>query len=165
MLDWLSSKFAMILASMLILSSAFTLIDIQRNGLEDFELKLIAHKISSCVNYIVFTNAEMKLTIAFDKSKGNVLLPTKVGGKEYSINITRSSVIVSQDSKRFLSQLTTLVHLWNPSESRPQNKIQLKEMDKTSNFLIFGSGSSIIVERKRLMMEDNNEFHTFIYEE
>lgn len=165
MLDWLSSKFAMMLASMLILSSAFTLIDIQRNSLEDFELKLIADKISSCVNYIAFTNAEMKLTIAFDKSKGNVLLPTKVGGKEYSINITRSSVIISQGSKRFLSQFSTFVHLWNPSETESKNKVQLKEMDETNNFLLFKSGTNIIVERKRLIMEDGNEFHIFIYKE
>ena len=165
MLEWLASKFAMLLASMLVLASAFILIDIQRDSLEDVELKQIGNKIASNVNSVAFTNAEMRLFVTFDKMEGAISLPSKVNGSNYSIIITNVSVVILQGNRRFLAVFSTKVHPWDPTGINPANKTAIEEMDGVHNSLILDSGFNFCIEAKIFMLGNGDEFHIFIYKE
>jgi len=165
MLDWLSSKFIMIVAAILILASTITLINIQRGSLEEFELKKIANRIASEVDSISQCFAETKLVFGFDSNSDAQSLPDKIGRDGYSINITRTAVIVTQNSKGFIAQFSDQVHPWNPNSVEIRDKATMEEMDENNNYLFFSSSSEFVIEHKALIMEDGNEFHTFVYQE
>lgn len=165
MLDWLSSKFIMIVAAILILASTITLINVQRSSLEEFELKKIANKIADEVNSVGLCFAETKLIFNFDKNSDAQSLPNKIGRNGYSINFTRTSVIVTQNAKGFIAQFSVQVHTWNPNSVETGNEVIMEEMDEKNKYLAFGSSSKFVIEQKALIMEDGNEFHTFVYQE
>ena len=163
MLDWLSSKFVMMIAGVLILTSAITLIGVQKDGLEEFELKQIANKIADAVNSIGQTLAETKSSMEFEKKAGAQSLPLEVGGKGYTVNMSQSSVVVTQGSKGFSARFSVQAHYWNPNLEAVSNKSHLEEMDCAHRYLSLNSSSRFVIEHKIIMMEECNEFHTFVY--
>jgi hypothetical protein len=164
MIDWLSSKFALCVASILILASAFTIIGIQRRSVEDFELERIADDIASHVNSVALTNAQASLVVKFDEGDRDEAFPLEVGGNAYTVNLTKSAVQILQDEKRFLATFVESVHLWFPDVNFTYNVTVMEELDQTHRYLQLESGTDFVVEQKLVRMEDGDEYHTFIYE-
>jgi hypothetical protein len=163
----------MMVAGMLILASALSLIGAQRGGIENLELRGIANKVSAIVSSVASTQGEVSVRITFNDTEGRIRgdrdggisLPTSVGGRRYKINVTQNSIIIVQGSRRSAAQFSTTVHIWNPDEKDIRNIDYFREEDKMHDHLLLQSGSNLIVKQRTLLVEDSYEFHTFIHKE
>jgi hypothetical protein len=164
MIDWLSSKFALFVASLLILASAFSIIGIQRRSIGDFELERIADDIASRVNSVALTNGQSSQIVEFDNGSEDDAFPTDVGGSAYTVNLTPTAVLVLQDEKRFMAKFVKSVHLWYPDMNFTYSFTIMEGLDKTHRYLQLKSGTDFVVEQKLVRLEERNEYHTFIYE-
>jgi hypothetical protein len=163
MIDWLSSKFALFIASLLILSSAFSVISIQRQSIEDFELEKIAEEIAARVNSMALVHGHLSILMKFEKNGHGETLPMKVKDDAYIINLTKTGVMVLQDKNRFMARFVKSVHLWYPDINHNNDVAIIEEMDLRHRHLQFESGMDFIVERKLGELEESHEYHTFIH--
>ena len=163
MIDWLSSKFALLVAALLILASAFAIIGIQRRGIEDLELERIAEDIASVVNSAALVNAQSCIVVEFGNGRQGNSFPSQVGGVPYTINLTRTAVLVVQNGKGFMAVFIESVHLWEPGPNAIEGGREIEEMDESHRNLQLESGTDFVVERKKVETKEGDEYHTFVY--
>ncbi len=163
MIDWLSSKFALLVAALLILASAFTIIRIQRRSIEDLELERIAEDIASVVNSAALVNAQSSIVVEFGRGGQGGSLPSDVGGVPYTVNLTRTAALVIQNSKGFMAVFIESVHLWEPGQDSIDGALSIEEMDESHRYLQLDSRTDFVVERKIVKTEEGDGYHTFVY--
>ena len=164
MLDWLSSKFAMMVAALLILASAFALLGIQRSGYEDAGLKAVADEIADGVNYVSRLNAEARAEMNLGGNDSGGGLPSKINGKAYSVNLSGTGVLVTQETKGALAHFSSRVHAWNPAHVDLGNETAVGKMDDKVGFVLVDSGARFVIESRMMEKEDGNGFEVFVYE-
>jgi hypothetical protein len=163
MIDWLSSKFALLVAAVFILASAFSIIRIQRRSIEDLELERIAEDIASIVNSAALINGQTSIGVEFGKGSQGESFPAEVGGAPYTIKFTHTAVLIVQSSKGFLAVFIGSVHLWKPGQYSAEGARSIEEIDQSHRHLQLESGTDFVVERKLIEMEGGDEYRTFVY--
>jgi hypothetical protein len=162
LLDFITSKIAMMIAAVIILTAVLGIFTMQREDAKDLELRNIADKISQTVNGLNTVLGETKETITFTKGEDGVFLNPKVDGKTYEILITRYEVIVKHKGKNFLSDFTVNIHLWEP-ENIAYNLTHLQRKDEENTELEFISGTDFEIQRKLIEIDGEKGYMTFVY--
>lgn len=162
LLDFITSKIAMMIAAIIILTSVLGIFSMQREDANELELRNIADKISSSVNNINTVLGETKETVTFVKGEDGIFLDPKVEGKTYEIILTQNEVIVKQEGKNFLRDFIVNIHLWEP-ENIVYNLTHLQNRDDENKELDFTSGEDFEIQRKSIEIDGEKGYMTFVY--
>lgn len=162
MLEFVTSKIAMMIAAIIILTSVIGVYALQREQAKDLELQNIADKITGAIDNVNTIQGETKIKVTFDRGKEGVYVKPLVNGKNYEIMITKFKVIITQSSRRATSNFLDSIHLWTPL-SNSYNLTQIKDNDKANRTLEFVSGDDFKIERKFMQINGENEYRTFVY--
>ncbi|UCE74591.1 MAG: hypothetical protein JSV56_02515 [Methanomassiliicoccales archaeon] len=162
MFELLTSKLAMMIAVMIILSSILAIFTLQREDAKDMELRNTADKVSGAVDDLNSLLGETKVNVTFDSEKEGFYVDPVVLGKNYEITITRYEVVITQDGRKFISDFIVPIHLWRP-DSNTYNLTQIEDSDAENMRLEFVSGEDFIMERALLDIEGEYEYKTFVY--
>lgn len=162
MLEFITSKIAMMIAAIIILTSVIGVYALQREQAKDLELQNIADKITGAIDNVNTIQGETKINVTFDRGEEGVYVKPLVNGKNYEIMITNYKVIITQSSRRATSNFLGSIHLWAPL-SYSYNLTQIKDNDKANRTLEFVSGDDFKIERKSMQINGENEYGTFVY--
>lgn len=162
MLDFVTSKIAMMIAAIIILTSVIGLYTLQREQAKDIELQNIADKIAEAIHNVNTIQGETKVNVTFNRGDDGVYVNPAVNGKSYEILITSNKVIITQNDRRSISNFVVSVHLWVPIFSA-YNQTQIEEIDEANTTLELQAGEDFIIERKSIEVSGEYEYMTFIY--
>jgi hypothetical protein len=160
-LELLTSKIAMMVAAIVILTSVLGIFSMQREDTKELELRNITDKITVTINNMNTIMGETKEIITFKEGEDGIFLKPKVDGKTYEITITRYEVIVRQDAKTFLRNFIEDIHLWVP-EKTEYNSTQIQDINKENMKLDFISGADFVIQRKLIEIDGEKGYMTFV---
>jgi hypothetical protein len=162
MLEFITSKIAMMMAAIIILTSVLAVFTMIREDAEDLKLRNTADSISDTISNINSINGETKEIITFDKDMEGIYLEPEIDGKEYEIKIYQNRVMVRQDDDIFIEKFVGKIHLWEPEDTTyDQNEIQ--DQDEENHKLSFLSHENLIIDRRLIELEGENGYMTFVY--
>ncbi|MFO7619435.1 MAG: hypothetical protein R6W91_07285 [Thermoplasmata archaeon] len=101
MLDWLISKIGVLIAIGVLTTFVLGLFAWQHSVIVDGEGQKLADGISGVLDEASSLEAATVLNISFGRDSSQ--LPTSIGGKPYSINITADSVIITSGNRIWMS--------------------------------------------------------------
>lgn len=162
MLDFITSKMAMMIAAIIILTSALGIYALQREQTKDLELNNIADKIAGAIENINTLQGETKVNVTFDIGKEGIYIDPTVNGKDYEILISQYKIMITQMERRAISNFVTQIHLWPPL-SNTYNLTEIENIDDSNRTLEFLSGDDFKIQRKLLEINGENEYRTFVY--
>lgn len=162
LLDFITSKIAMMIAAVIILTSVLGIFSMQREDAKELELRNVADRISGAVNNLNTVLGETSEVITFTKGEDGIFLNPKIDGKTYEIIITQNEVVVKQEGKNFLREFVVNIHTWEP-ENMLYNLTQLQYKDEENTKLDFRSGEDFIIQRKLIEIDGEKEYMTFVY--
>lgn len=162
MLDWLSSKMAMMVAALLIISSIIGFFAWQNKNTQELELQNIADQIANKINELNAIEGSTSIIVTFNDNIHGVHLNTVVDGEMYTINITQNLVIVSQHATLVVEKIIEPIHVWNPDKDVYKSD-EMQENDTKSRSQKFSSGTDFMIERKMVTVSGMREYHTFVY--
>jgi len=162
MIDLVTSKLAMMVAAVIILTTVLGVYAVHREHGRDLELMNIAETICGAVDDMNAIQGDTILNITFDREREGRFIEPYIGGKGYDITITDHEVIVSQDDRHFELDFMAPVHLWKP-ERNSYTSLEVEEIGAEHGVLSFTSGTDFSVERARVMVGDVGRFMTFVY--
>ena len=162
MLDFVTSKIAMMIAAIIILTSVIGFYALQREQAKDMELQNIADKIAEAIHDVNIIQGETKVNVTFNRENEGVYVKPLVNGKSYETMITQNKVIITQNGRRSISNFVVSVHLWVPIFNA-YNQTQIEEIDEANKTLELQAGEDFIIERKSIEVSGVNEYITFIY--
>ena len=164
MLDFITSKIAMMIAAIIILTSALGIYALQREQTKDLKLNNIADKIAGAIENINTLQGETKVNITFDKGKEGIYIDPTVNGKNYEILISQYKIMITQEERRAISNFVIQIHLWLPL-SNAYNLTEIEDIDESNRTLEFLSGEDFKIQRKLVEINGENEYRTFVYME
>lgn len=162
MFDLLTSKLAMMIAAIVILTSVLGIYAYQREQAKDLELRNIADRISGAIDEYNTLLGESKVNVTFEREEDGIYVQPKVNGENYDILITKYKVIISQEARRFYSNFAGSIHLWIP-QSDSYNQTEIEDCDSEFKMLELVSGDTFKIERKLLEIDSEREYGTFVY--
>jgi hypothetical protein len=116
MLEWLSSKMAVAVAAMLLLSSATAYFANQRDSVRRIEIENVARGIANFIDAVLDLTGETKFVVACDGDAG-LMIPEEVGGSPYEIHLRRDSVIAAQEGRLAVAHWTGDLHFWHAHDA------------------------------------------------
>jgi hypothetical protein len=111
MLEWLSSKMAVALGAMLLLSSVTAFFACQRESIRRIEIGNVARGIAGFIDAVLDLTGETKFVVACDGDAA-LIIPKEVGGSPYEIHLRRDSVIIAQEGRTMVAHWTGELHFW-----------------------------------------------------
>jgi pectate lyase len=161
-LEFVTSKIAMMVAATIILVSVLGIFSMQREDAKDLELRNIADEISGTINEVNAISGETRINMSYEKSIDGIYLDPEVDGKEYEIIITRNEVIVRQKDRMFLRSFIESIHVWKP-DSEFYDSIEITQKDNKNAKMELRSGEDFQIFRRLIESEKGKEYMTFIY--
>lgn len=162
MLDFVTSKIAMMIAAIVILTSVIGIYALQRGQTKDLELRNISDKIAEAIGNINNLQGETKINVTFDRGEEGICIEPTVNGKNYEILISQYKVMITQEKRRAISNFVVSIHLWVPL-SNAYNTTQIEDNDETNKTLGLVSGEDFKIERKLVEISGENDYRTFVY--
>ena len=162
MLEFLTSKIAMMIAAIIILVSVLGIFTMIREDGKDLELRDVTDTISKSINNINSINGETNELITFQKGRDGIYLHPEIDGKSYEIILTQKKVMVRQGEEVFIEEFLTPVHLWKPVRN-VYNLTEIQDMDEGNPQLNLMSEEDIVIERKLINIQGENGYMTFVY--
>jgi hypothetical protein len=163
MIDFVISKFAMIVAAVFVLLAGIGIYEIQKDAMEEEELQNIADKISKTVNELSGINANTEVNISFNRTRGGLYIKSTVGNKGYTLNITRNLLFITQEGRRIASNFIGIVHLWEPVESA-YNRSEIARFDTQNKTYEINSGDAVVLFVERRQVEGpGSRYRTFVH--
>ncbi|MDI6887186.1 MAG: hypothetical protein QMC98_00910 [Candidatus Thermoplasmatota archaeon] len=163
MLEWLSSKFAMLVAVTIMISSVLGFFKIQFENFETQELQNIADTISSTVNTVSSSASEFKLRITFNLSRSGIKLPSEIGGRNYKIEIAPNLVIVTCDNVVKVSTFAKSICLWNPQELKYITAERLEAVNSKIKSISCRSYEDFFIANRAIDLPEGSKYLTFVY--
>lgn len=162
MMDFIYSKFAMLVAVAIITASMIGFFYLQQSNIELRETQDVADNIANRVNEFGHLNANTKFNFTFNSSSNGIQQNGVINGTPYTLFFTQNFVCVSTQKNNVSSRFLYQVHLWNP-QRYVYNTTELANMDFSHQSLQFASGNDFIIERRLVDVSEKPEYHTFIY--
>jgi len=152
MLEWLSSKLALTVATVIILSSFTGLFLMMSEDLKDAEFQFLADRIASSIDDVSSVNGNFQVTLSFTDSPrtGRFELQEFFEGKRYTITVSPTLIRVKQGARRATSELTTSIHVWNPGDMHSVSQGQLDLADSLVKWWEIESGTNFTVVRREM---------------
>ena len=162
MIDLITSKLAMMVAAIIILTTVLGVYAVQREQGKELELMNIAETICGAIDDLNGVQGDTILNITFDRGSEGRFLEPLVGSKNYDILITSYEVVISQDGRHYEEDFMAPVHLWQP-DSNSLTSSEIEDADMEQDELSLTSGTDFTIERKRVVVDEEGRFLTFVY--
>jgi len=162
MIDWLTSKLAMMVAAVILFASIAGLFAYQRSAAGISELQGEADAIARAVNGVSAVSGNTVLPVTYDSSRDGFHIKPTVRGDSYALTLNPTFVLVGQKGDRVVSNFASAIHLWKPLKSR-YNVTELSNADSSHTALSFPSGQDFKVERRMVDVGGENRYLTFAY--
>lgn len=155
----------MSIAVVIMVASVVGFFSIMKGQYDSRQLQDYADAMTKRVNEVSRLDIDTKSVIDFDENATGQNIKSTYRDRSYEVKITIDMVSLRQDTLMVTSHFSKHCHLFLPSDlsSMYTNKTELSELDKGHLEINFVSGSDFIVEQKRLVVEGNSEYHTFVY--
>jgi len=171
MWQWLSSYVAITIAVFIILGAVVAFFTVQQNTIKDTEFDQIAQKIADVIDSVSSVNGNTTRIITFETNQNGVPIQKLFYGNIYNINITKTSVILTQNTRTAHKNLRWSVHPWSPAllndsaHNYYTDPSELSYRDSTLPYLTFSSNTlfKVVIERKEISVNYDIQYHTFIY--
>ncbi len=129
MLLWLKSKFALIVAGIILISAVSAFFYFQMGQVDGQRMQNYSDHIANTVQELYTSGADSaSQQITFEGGRG-IEMPRDIGGDPYSLVISQSSVAVEIDDHRRASEFGLDVHLWNPDERNNTDHLPEQEVE------------------------------------
>jgi hypothetical protein len=162
MIDLITSKLAMMVAAIIILTTVLGVYAVQRDQGKDLELMNIVDTICGAVDDMNGIQGDTIFNMTFDRGSEGKFLEPLVDGKHYNILITSYEVVISQEDRHYEENFMAPIHLWKP-QSNSFTSSQIHDSDVEHNELSFISGTDFTIERMRVVVGGENKYLTFVY--
>ena len=162
MIDLITSKLAMMVAAVIILTTVLGVYAVQREQGKDLELMNIVETICGAVDDMNGVQGDTILNITFDRGSEGRFLKPLVNGKNYDILITSYEVVISQEDRHYEEDFMAPVHLWQP-QSNSFTSSEIEDAGMEQGELSFGSGTDFTIERMRVVVDEEGRFLTLVY--
>ncbi len=162
MLEFITSKIAMMMAAIIILTSILAVFTLVREDADDLRLRNHAETISDAISNMNAINGETKEIITFQKGVDGIYLKPEIDGNEYEIKIYQNRVMVRNEDASFIEKFMGQVHLWEP-EGTAYDPNEIQDKDKENLQLSFISNEDIVIDRRLIEVEGENGYMTFVY--
>lgn len=162
MIDLITSKLAMMVAALIIMTTVLGVYAVQRDQGKDLELMNIVETICGAIDDMNGIQGDTILNMTFDRGAEGRFLEPLVDGKNYDILITSYEVVISQDDRRYQEDFMAPVHLGQPHSSS-LTSFEIEDGDMEHDELTFTSGTDFTINRKRVVVGGENKYLTFVY--
>jgi hypothetical protein len=160
-IDWLSTKVAMSLAALILLAGVVAFFLAAQQEARHDALQSIADRAAGILDEVSRTKGEMNITISVGPG-GTQELPGQAGGEPYSLTLYPSYVVAGFDGERAFAVLHTPVHLWEP-RAGAYTAARVADLDTRHPSLSIGSGGTVVVVRRYLMLDGSPTLETFAF--
>ena len=160
MLDWLASKVAMTVAAMLLLTAAAGFFAWEQADAARRSVAVVAEDLARFLDVVSALKGEATFAVSFGAGPGHVL-PDRLDGSPYEIEIDRGAVIASRGSIFAFAVLGVPVHLFHP-EGRSFSSADLARLDGDHPALHTTSSGSLKVERLAIEVDGVPTYATFV---
>jgi hypothetical protein len=164
MLELVTSKIAMMIAAIIILTSILAVYALQRDSGKDLELQNMADKIAGAIDDLNTLSGETIVNLTFERKKEGIYVRPTLEGESYDIMISRYRVFITQDSRRGIGNLIAPVHTWKPL-GNSYNQTNLDSIDRENKTLEITSGEDFKIQRKLVEVSGESQYLTFVYTE
>ncbi len=170
MLLWLKSKFAMIVAGIIIISAVTSFFYYQRDQIDSESMQTYCDKISNTVRNMHSSNVDSAShQIYIDEGEGGIELPTQIGGDTYELIFYPHTVAIEQDGHTRGKEFGLRVHLWNPAGLERIDRLyddEAERMDEANSNIRVWSHEVEVIHIKMLRMCNGSEEvnRVFIFE-
>ncbi|MFA5772726.1 MAG: hypothetical protein WC974_08370 [Thermoplasmata archaeon] len=166
MLDWFSSKIAMIIAISILIISVVGFFNNENANLNQIELKNVADEISTAISNMANTKAETQLRVTFNKSANGTYMNPTVQGEAYCINLTQDLVVLRCKGFVITSKIASPIHLWNASisdSSKNFSSSEVQKYDSAHPSKQFLSGTDFVILNRLINIDGKDVYFTFVY--
>lgn len=158
MIDELSTRVAMTLASLAVLGSGLAFLGLAATDSMGREAQSLADHVARQIDGI----ARLDATVRFGGDNGTapLVLPATIGGREYRLEVGASSIRVVVDSMVRVAALLGNIHPFPP-----QGKFGADELARldASLSVILTAGTPFVVERTIVSLDGTQIRATFVY--
>ena len=159
MLEWLSSKMSVVLASMLLLSSMTAYFANQRDYARRQELETVARGLSSFVNAVFGVHGTTEFEVSF-AGGGDLVLPSRIGGSPYSVRMRSDSVVIEQYGGSAIGHWSGNLHFWT-WDGATLTWESVNASDRNRDSLSLGSGQGFQVSVEEIVLSESRLFFVF----
>ena len=149
MLDWLTSKIALIIAAAVILAVLIGFFAYHQATLEQESLSDLSQDLAHFINDVTSRDSQIKMRVTFSSDVDSYELPSTVNGRPYTIQISSTQVILRQQgADAAIQDLLNPVHLFPPPSASDLDPQALSTADMLVEPLVIGSGMDFYIESK-----------------
>lgn len=164
MLDWLTSKLAMMIAALLLLASVLGFFAAQLDGIDAIKLQDVSKSIADSIDSVSSSSGSIVINVNYNTTGAGLHLPPTIRGEPYDIEITQDLVMVSLGGTNRVNEFFNSVHIWNPLDYTQLNQTELDYYDALSRTTDeFMSGNDFVIEGRTIDVNGTLEYHTFVY--
>ncbi|MEM3444468.1 MAG: hypothetical protein QW115_00665 [Thermoplasmata archaeon] len=129
------------------------------------EMNNVVNVIGNGVNDMLSIQADANLTFTYDtKALYGTHLPSMINGKPFTLEFTKDQVVLRRENSAVSFKFAAKIHLWKWTILSPEpTKSDIYIQDTNHPSLTLNSGKDFIVETKRLLVDGEYQYHTFLY--
>jgi hypothetical protein len=162
LLDWLTSKTAVIIAALVIIGVMLGFFLFKFSILEEQSLDDEAEALAQYINDVTSKDAEFKIRFTFSRDVDGYELAPTINGERYDIHISPYQVVIEQEGKRAIEPLLQPVHLFYPPSCYSLELDNVYRADLLVDNFSVRSGEEFFMEN-RLYLMPGEDFLTFCY--
>ncbi|MEM3395708.1 MAG: hypothetical protein QW620_07675 [Thermoplasmata archaeon] len=166
MWEFVSSKVVVTATVLILISVAVGFFLNQRETNYTYtEMNNVVNVIGNGVNDMISIQADANMTFTYDtKAPFGTHLPGLINGKAYKLEFTKDQVVLRRENAAVSFKFAAKIHLWKWTILTPEpTKSDIYIQDTNHPSLTLDSGKDFIVETKRLLVDGEYQYHTFLY--
>ncbi|MEM3342415.1 MAG: hypothetical protein QW728_06945, partial [Thermoplasmata archaeon] len=175
MFDWFTSKIAVSVAALILLSAVAGFFVYQRNSVDIEKLQIKADNIARIINQMSTLQSQSSMRIVFTSEQDGVYIDPMIDGNSYTITIYANMVLLEMKGAKAVAHLISNVHLWAPSNEMVLSSgtgaeaifgaadIQVRDM--ASSGYTFEAGRPIAISRVLVSNPMETKYITCVYDD
>lgn len=162
MIDWLSSKFAMAVAVIVLTASTVGFFAYQRSQQFERDVEGCAGSMARYIESFASLTGETRAVLTFGQGVG-MDIPPAIQGKAVSVNVSNSLVIVACGNSKAAEGFAAKIHIWRPPDGE-LNKTAVEKLDTDNPWTgEIKSPGGLTLEKKIVELNGRQELLTFCY--
>jgi len=154
MLEWLSSKLPVVLASLLMLSSMFAYFAQQYSDTQFYELREVVTNLANFIDEFIDLPWDITFKVS-SQQDADFIIPSGIHGRPYHIHLRRDSVIAELDHSTVVGHWSGNLHFWRWNGlSLDLETLTMKDDECSSLSLTSGQSFSLTIVTVKVDYEE-----------
>lgn len=168
MIDWLQSKLAIIVASMILLGFFIAIFAVVNESMKDNQAQIVANRIAETIGGVGRFEGETRILVHVGPEREGGSIPSTILGEAYSLIVYNSSVSIFHEgsTSRFWksARLHTTVYLFKPSKGEYRDEeFNSLERSTAEKGLKIRPLADFYIEKKLVKISGIASHKVFIY--